>query len=113
MKKLISLISILVLILSLTACSGGGGGSSSKAIDGEWVNKNDEVTETLTIDDDNALIELRWSSPMKGTVDREEQKITFKDSSNNSIVCTYEIVGEKLVLESDNMRTISFEREDE
>ena len=111
------LIVLFAIMLTLTAVSCGGGqssGSGNKSIEGEWIEKSDdgERQETLTIDGENALLELWIGSPMKGTVNRDEQTITFNKSNNDeTIVCTYEIIGDKLVIESDDLRTISFEKD--
>lgn len=117
MKKLISFISILVLILSLTACSGGNtstdsadnGGDieanqsnqeSNVSLEGEWIHG---VT-LMTIEGDTVLVES-FGEPHLGSVDKATQTITIKDGleddSYNVIgdaVFKYQFIKDKLVI---------------
>ncbi len=128
MKKLIMTMAILMLMLTFASCGGGQTTSDaeveteteqstglfgSKSIQGEWIaNADDEdYKEVLTIDGDSVLFESWTGYNFKGKVNKRDSTIIFEDDDGEEPrTCSYEIIGRKLVLTSEDFGTRTFEK---
>lgn len=102
MKKKLLLITSIVSLFSLGACSNCG----SKAVDGNWV----EGDKKLVIEGDEAIIST-YGIAETGKVNTSNQTILFTDDDGEDLVANYTIVGNTLALEINDV-TLSFERSD-
>lgn len=96
MKKLLSVLLTLVMVLSLAACGGGSGGRADKAYVGEWISvAGTAFGFTMTGEEISGFgITLESGGKGKMTIDGDSAKVKWTNDDSN---ITIEIEGEKLV----------------
>ena len=121
MKKIITLILVVVMVLSLASCGGKNTDSTdgtsegtdndasyseenTDSIDSKWEGTDNGDSYYVYIEDGRALMEF-FEDTYTGVVDEENKTITFtytRDGETKETILDYETIGGKLVLTRDS-----------